>query len=548
MDIQVENPSLFKTGVGRYRNKNEDIGLCLLDSNGRPDWNHSEQVQLVAVDKKKKVIRVKRGCYGTEPRAFPTGKAYAAAHVWEGPWGNKSNLLWFYNYSTVAPRDAQGRSAADVAIAELTKWYSPGGKLEAFDGLEFDVLFFHQRYNGDLRNPKSGRGMDADADGKIDQGIFGGIDTYGLGVVDFCRRLRERFPQDKIMMADGMSETNQRAFKILNGIESEGFPHLRDLTMHDWSGGLNRHFYWRDNARPPVFNYINHKYTKTDPKTRLPVRPEIPFGIHRLAFAASVFTDSAICYSFPPDPEPGEMIGIWDEFQKGTEKELGWLGRPTSPPVRLAVQGEDLLAGEGTGITDSFLERFHGDDLRFSRDGTNVKIFNSKITGDTTFHLNGLHLNGPDLFVQLVVHAETMHGYPQEVPRLMRVRLAGSRNPGFMTWAGKEEFTAGFYVNDIEAENVDLEFSIEGCEPLWIKSITAHAQPDAMYRRFENGVVLANPALHPHTFDLTRLCSGKSFRRLHGSTRQDPKTNNGTEVSGKLTLPAQDAIFLVELN
>jgi hypothetical protein len=479
--------------------------------------------------------------------AFPAGKAYAAAHVWEGPWGRKSNLMWFYNYATVAPRDTQGRSASDVAIDELVKWYSPDGELGAFDGLEFDVLFFHNRYNADLRNPKSGRGMDVNADGKIDQGMFDGIDAYGLGVLNFCRRLRERFPKDKILMADGMSERNQRAFHILNGIESEGFPHLRDLTMHDWSGGLNRHFYWRDHARKPIFNYINHKYTKPDPKTRLPVRPKIPFGVHRLSFAAAVFTNSAICYSFPPEPQPGEMIGIWDEFRKGTENELGWLGRPTSPVVRLAVQGEDLLAGKGIFISDDFLSQFRDNNLSFTRDGKSVKISNKRTDTEIKFRLIGLTLNGPDLFLQFIIRAQTMRGYPSNVPRLMRVRLNGSRDRGFMTWAGKEDFTASFYFNDIKNEKVDLEFSIESSEPLWIGNITAYAQPDVMYRTFEKGVVLANPALHPYTFNLTKLFPGKSFRRLHGSSKQDQKTNNGSKIGRKLTLPAQDAVFLVAL-
>ena len=548
MDIHVEDPSLFKTGIGRYRDKNEDIGLCVLDSNGKPDWSQSEQVQLVAVDGKKKTIRVKRGCYGTQPMAFTAGKAYAAAHVWEGPWGRQSNLMWFYNYATVAPCDAQGRSAANVAIDELVTWYSPGGRLAAFDGLEFDVLFFHNSYNADLRNPKSGRGMDVDADGKIDQGIIEGIDTYGLGVINFCRRLRERFPEGKILMADGMSERNQRAFHYLNGIESEGFPHLRDLMMHDWSGGLNRHFYWREHARLPIFNYINHKYTQPDPKTRLPMRPTVPFGIHRLAFAAGVFTDSAICYSFAPDPEPDETIGIWDEFRKGAENELGWLGRPTSPPVRLALQGADLLEGKGISIDDDLLRRFRGNGLKFSRDGTSVKVVNSRTNSDTTFFFEGLYLKNPDLFVQIALRAQPMRGYPSDVPRLMRVKLRGSKDRGFMTWAGKEDFTAGFYFNDIKTTIVDFEFSIESSEPLWIRDITAHAEPDVMFRSFENGVVIANPASHPYTFDLTKLFPDKSFRRLHGSRRQDPKTNNGAEVDGQLTLPAKDAIFLVSLN
>ncbi|HYW78809.1 MAG TPA: hypothetical protein VE890_04495, partial [Thermoguttaceae bacterium] len=57
-DIRVDNPLLFHTQIGRYRNANEDVGLCMLDDAGRPDWRHCEQVQLVSVDVALKTIRV----------------------------------------------------------------------------------------------------------------------------------------------------------------------------------------------------------------------------------------------------------------------------------------------------------------------------------------------------------------------------------------------------------------------------------------------------------------------------------------------------------
>ncbi|MGB2823238.1 MAG: hypothetical protein WBF17_19800, partial [Phycisphaerae bacterium] len=140
-EVRVDRPELFSVNIGRYRTDNDDVGLCELDANGRPDWHKSEQTQLVSVDAKRRVIRLRRGCYGTRPRAFRAGKAYAAAHVTEGPWGRKSHLMWYYNYSTRCPRDARGRTCGAVHAADVARRFAPGGELAAFDGVEFDVLF-----------------------------------------------------------------------------------------------------------------------------------------------------------------------------------------------------------------------------------------------------------------------------------------------------------------------------------------------------------------------------------------------------------------------
>ena len=103
------------------------------------------------------------------------------------------------------------------------------------------------------------------------------MNAYGIGVVEFCRRLREKLGPQRLILADGMAVTNQRAFRILNGIESEGWPELRDWEARDWSGGLNRHLFWNQNAFTPVFNYMRffgRDYVISHPRIKRQTRRE----------------------------------------------------------------------------------------------------------------------------------------------------------------------------------------------------------------------------------------------------------------------------------
>jgi len=538
-EIRVSDPRLFQLKTGRYRDRNEDIGICALGPDGRPDWSRSEQVQLVAVDIRKGTITVRRGCYGTKPRAFRAGQAYAAAHVHEGPWGRRSNLMWFYNYSTRSPRDGRGRRCADVLVEDIARRFEKGGQLEAFDGIEFDVL--HYRVSGRGR-----RGPDCDADGRRDDGIFDGVNTYGIGVVEFCRALRRRLGDRKLILADGMSLNNQRAFTILNGIESEGWPHLSDTAVNDWSGGLNRHFFWLRNAHRPVFNYVNHKFIRPSGKPGVVVRPKVGFNIHRLVFAAAVFTDSAICYSFAPPKAPGELIGIWDELVEGAERRLAWLGRPLGPPVRLAARQPDLLGGIGSPPGEKLLARISAPGTRVTLEGHTIRL-EGKGRAPLRAVIKGLPCRGPDLFVVLTARAAPMRGYPREVARLAWLGLAPAGRPPtrFMTWLNGRAFTATFYFPNVAAKSVDLYLEIESGEPVWLVALTAHAYPDVTYREFERGLVVANPSPRPHTFDLGSLLPGRRYRRLRGTRHQDPRTNDGRPVGGKVVLGAKDALFLV---
>jgi len=538
-DIQVSDASLFETDTGRFKKSNDDIGLCLLDADGRPDWKASEQVQLLSVDRAKNIIRVRRGCYGTTPRAFPAGQAYAAAHCTEGPWGRDSNILWFYNYATTCPKDAQGHSCAEVLVAHLGELFGEKGALAAFDGLEFDVLNNNPGGHGRKRGP------DCDADGRADGGMVNGVNVYGAGVIEYCRRLRAQLGEEKIIQADGANKQNssQRAFGILNGIESEGWPHLSDWEIRDWSGGLNRHFFWSLNALPPVFNYINHKFVTPGVGSVTERQPDVPFRIHRLVFAAAAFTDSAICFAFPPPAADKNTFPIWDEFVMGAEQRPGWLGKPAGPAVRQATRATDLMCGAGNPISKELIDRFESDEANIECDQGAIKISGKNPDAHQfRVRLKGVPCSGPDLFVSVTARGAGMKNEPSEMARLMTVGIGGDIS--FPTWVNGKDFTSGFYFKDISAPQVDLEFTFESAEPVWISSITAHPHPDAIFREFEHGLVLANPSPQPYTFELSKLFPGKNFRRLQATAGQDTQTNNGEHVGDRVTLCPQEGLFL----
>ena len=86
------------------------------------------------------------------------------------------------------------------------------------------------------------------------------MDYYGEGVYAFYRKLRSVLGDKKLILADGNETSQQRAFGILNGIESEGFPFANDFNLDAWSSGINRNLFWDQHARDPKMNYINLKW------------------------------------------------------------------------------------------------------------------------------------------------------------------------------------------------------------------------------------------------------------------------------------------------
>lgn len=524
-----------------WRETPEDVVLTRLDALGRPDWHAAEQVRLVSVDPEAKTITVERGCYGTKPLAFQGGRAYAASHAW-WDWGSNGGISWTANYSPQCPRDKQGRSAADLLLERFSGLFQPGGELEVYDGLEFDVMNFRPTSTNRGR-----RRFDTDGDGVADDGYRDGVNVYGIGVLDFARRLRKRLGDDVLILGDGgADDTHQRCFSLFNGIESEWWPQWNDTDITYWSNGVNAHRFWQANAADPHFSYFVHKIGGHDRRAW----NAVPYTTHRLILAAAQFLDAAVTQFFPIPPEPGEEVGVFDELRNGRDRQLNYLGQPLGPAVSLALAAPDRFHGGGKDFSHGFLTRIQGKDVEVSQQGDAVRIATSDPDATSLkFTIWSGDVENEDLTVNFTARAAPWTGYPAEVARRMTVTVSTGATPkSNAAFVNTRPFAPRLFFRNVQGPRVGLRFEVEGPEPIWLSGITTHAHADATCRLFENGLVLANPSDAPYDFDLSEIAPGVRFRRLHGSSQQDPGTNNGQLAGDTVTLAARDGLFLVKVD
>ncbi len=354
--LRVTNTSVFS--MRRYRSGvADDIVIARMGAGGKPNWESAEHVGLASINNRGRTITVVRGKYGTRRGAFPKG-SYVAAHVMTGPYRRnntpqESIPLWAYNLSTVCPPDRGRRGCADVLADYLREKLGPGGDLELFDGIVFDVLSFRARFGRPMQE------VDANADGRADGGVVGGVNVMGLGTNRFLAALRERLP-GKILLSDGHEPPEDaRGFGLLNGIESEGYPDKYDIQLDHLSRGENVFKYWKQNSAPPPnrqFSFVNFKHKDRRPgrDRNTFVQPNLgqdrSYEKLRLSLASALFTDSAFGFGvgevwMPPevvwrDAPGGETrVRIFDELWQGTEQVTNWLGQPLGPAVHLAAAG-----------------------------------------------------------------------------------------------------------------------------------------------------------------------------------------------------------------
>ena len=536
-DVEVTDVRLFRTGVGRYGSSKEDVGLCELAANGRPDWSKAEQVKLLAVTKGKGnagTIRVQRAQFGTKLRAFTAGKAYAAAHVVMGPYGADSPLVWTYNFATTCPRDARGRTCSDVLSAEIARMLGPGGKLAGFDGVQFDVMRHSYAERGDGRG---GRTVDADADGHGDGGFVKNDDVYGEGTMAFLAQLRGLLGKDRFILTDGWNWDHPRAFSVLNGMESEGWPKLGDEHIDDWCGGMNRGLWWNTRTAQPVFNYINHKHLGGRPLpdgSRRPT-PAIDHAYNRIVFAGALMLDAALCCTIEAPPVKGTIAGVWDELNAGAANRVGWLGMPKGPPKHLAYDTANTLPKPAfTSDNAVITETAEGFTVRGKDPAQAV----------TTIQLNVPVDASGELLLRYTASAQPSVLIAKGAPRILRVGTVKNRFDLHHSWVDDRPIDYTFYGTAMPAGEAVITFDIEGSEPWRLSRITAHAHPDAMLRSYDNGLVLANPSARPYTFNLARLLPNEKFRRLQGTALQDTQTNNGKPAGAEITLGPKDGLFL----
>jgi hypothetical protein len=557
--LPVQDTAVFK--MWRYREGlPDDIAITLVGTDGKPRWETAEQVRLKKIDTTSKTITVTRGYYGTRLRSFPQG-SYLAAHVttrpsYFGDTGQQNIPLWSYNFAATGPKDSRGRTGWAALVDYLVEKFGPGGQLASFDGIAFDVLYFILRFG----YPVSA--IDVNGDGKADGGIVGGKNVVSLGTLAFTKALRQRLP-GKLILADAQTpRETQRSFGDLTGVETEGFPDKYDIELDHLSSGENIFRFWKQNSVAPSMTQITFAYKLDNPERirNTFVEPNLTqdrsYKKLRLALAWAQFTDSEFTYRPRWEPpatlwrQRNVWVRVFDELWQGVDQKSNWLGKPLKPTVQLAAQTPDRLGGQGVSWPGSFITRFVGQGLSFTRStapGMIVKSVKPRL--DMKFTLAKVNALSEDLFVSLRLIVGPLSYFPTLVPRRVYVtaKPTGSTRPVIreFTWANGKPFTATFYFKNVGPGPVDLGFEVEGSRPVTLLRLTAHSATNVVYREFENGAVFANPSTRRYTLDLAKHFPDTPFRRIQGSQAQDATINNGKPLAQSLNLPPKDALFVV---
>ena len=398
----AKTPSLFSL----RKDRGDDICLYALGPDGRPDWDNAEQVTLVGLDEKAGIIKVRRGCYGTKPRAFH-GQVYAAVHV-----EVVKHHGWRYNFSTHCPRDRNGRSAGDVWAASYAAIFQPGGIAEHFDALQLDTL-------SDTIEPS--RGLDLNNNGVNDADEpSGGVNWFAVGLLQTLEKLRKGLPPHVLLIPDACNP----GYQYVNGWEVEGFPGRFDPAWRGYSRICNRLELSRHLCREPRYTHVQHKIFNyavgIEGAHETLGQDKLPFHLSRAVMALATIHEAALTWYSRAPLEADGRVGIYDELRMGQAQRPGWLGKPVDEPIYPGLSAPNLCPGVTT--KSGIVAADQGTVVSVGPDGLTARH-------EGPAYASRLRLKvvcpSPEMLVRIRLRGDRRAGVPVVMPRAMNVVLTG---------------------------------------------------------------------------------------------------------------------------
>lgn len=491
--ITVNDTQVFKNS--------DDIVIVPVNNMGELDWHKSEQVKLLSI-KNESTITVERGVFSTKARSYKKNKAYLAAHVSQPAIApGSSQALWRYNFSNTSNKDGMPERLAE----NLIRYLGEGGMLSLFDGVEFDVLADVRGLNHPSRKTPIDYNFDGMAS-KLDKNFQ---HQYRIGVYRFLTYLRKALGSEKLILADGNELNQQRAFGILNGIESETWPSHWDPNVEQWSSGINRHLFWKERSFSPSLNYIKigKLPSKNGPST-------VPLAnLRRLRVAGALFTDSIIS---PAHRVKGKGVDKWPELTGQSREYKNWLGKASSEISYYSIS-DPAPVNYTFGKNEKNIS-YKGSDIHIR------KTKNKALKFSLTFELTKVS----DLSLEFTAIARSNL---INKASFISITPNNSKPQQNMTWADDIPFAGHFYFKDIAKGKNTLTFETDAIE-LTLNDIKLVRGAELIYREFEEGVVIANPSRKKQKIALDKARALAPYF--------DKKQT-------QIIVPAKDALFLKKL-
>ena len=460
-----------------------DILLVPVAADGTRKWQRSEYATFIS--KSKTEITVKRGRYGSTPRAFEGGKTLVLP-IEGGSWAD--NSMWYFNFSPDCPRDPNGLQAADIYVRNLVAGLKPPGQAPFANGIAFDVLKYDVKPDFDTNN-----------DSIPDGGLIDGVNRWRLGVNAMLANLRRQLGDEAIITADSHNPFNQRSVDLLNGMESEGLVTHND-AYRAISTTLNLQAYWLKFGRPPHFSYIVDKVKNEHDLAQHPCVTKLAHGV-ATALGVGISTGGAAQYVLK-DQSP------YLRGESASSGKSGWLGRPTSG-LMLLTSGPTFT--DATAVVSSAKTQ----DSILKKTGAREWVLSSQATKKTAPAL-GLTIEDVDLTNGFTLKLELksrepiagLEPYPA-IPRSVTARLTGKLDyakdatlnrqytecQGVAGAAGWHTNTFHFRANP--EKHARLEITIHDSGDLLLRNPEIMSGPLVVGRRFEHGAIILNLSEQP---------------------------------------------------
>lgn len=453
------------------------VVIVPLDERGNRDWYKSEFCIVKQTDLSGKSITLNRGAIHSTARKFERGAYIApvAATIWG------SGVVWYYNLSSTAPRDREGKSAADIYVDEISKLYLESGSFDRFNGIALDVNYF------DIS--QKGHNWDVDNDGKRDGGWIGGENVWREGDFKFLTALRSALGDDVLISCDAHHSYNQQCVALLNGMESEGFVQ-HDDAWRGFSRTVNTHLYWQKYNTREEFRYIVVKYKNAQDLANK----------ERLTRFATLMASCLEAYV--TQPFPTYKMGKGHTFMPTSFRKAGSFGRVDGDIIRLAKESKkqsiDLKSAVGVNCEVEYKNgELHIQSKPNCRDSVMVvRLDGVELPeGDATLFVRGYAATPLDGFAAKDLVPRMVWLRPSNTPKVINKILDNAFHNLYGLFATNEECENSYYFRDLTSTaSGDLEIKIEGRGAFKLTAIDLHRATDIIVRKFENALVLANPS------------------------------------------------------
>lgn len=521
-----------KIGVGQY--------VVIYDAPAG-SFRNAEHAKVVGRNTSTGTITLESRGYKSTPKAHPSG-AIVASHV-VGQIGDARN--WSYNLSSTGPRDANGKTTAEVMANWLANNYNRDGSGNRAN-IKVSGILFDADFSFELSSKRS----DVDNNLAIDDGISSnGQNLWGQGLERLYGLVRARLPGFSIV-----GGTNDSRGASLSGTQMEGFPLLTgflnrnpnyeavDALLADYS------YHVRHGAGPLHTHNLSKTPTKSYPNGT-GASSNAPF---RFALGLTLLEDGYYGQENSerhPDPwydeyavdvASGQAVASNPYDESAILQRRGWLGKPLG--VRYRLYDTAAFAPNRALVSATF----DGGTSGWSGRNVNVSRTSTALEGSGALAASGhlrydrdiyaTSIQGPS--VSLTRGTSYTLAFAAKASQVREVKAsAGSEGQRFLVGTGWRRYVMTWTAPATGKYPILFGVGRENTQVM-IDSVYLFAGDADVFRRdFERGIVVVNATSKAKAVNL-----GGTFQRIKG--RQDPAVNNGAVVS-QVTIPPHDAAILV---